>query len=254
MLRPTALDHVGLKVTDMDKTLQFYQRLGLTLLRASGPERRRRADRGDPGGEPGAQPLLAARPRVVRPGESRRPGPLLPFGRCRVDRRRHRRLAAGRDRRRPRPDQATRRHGAVRPRSGRCAGGAAAQATLPRREAAGARTRRHEALRRKDRAGDRRQQRHRPGHRARVRPRRRARRDHGTRSSTLDQAKAQLGADALAIRNDAGRIAEAAALAETLDRPGIRLDAVFINAGVARLAPLEAVDERHVGRSASTPT
>jgi catechol 2,3-dioxygenase-like lactoylglutathione lyase family enzyme len=37
MLRPTALDHVGLKVTDMDKTLHFYQRLGLTLLRTSGP-------------------------------------------------------------------------------------------------------------------------------------------------------------------------------------------------------------------------
>ena len=37
MLRPKALDHVGLKVTDMDKTLRFYQRLGLTLLRTSGP-------------------------------------------------------------------------------------------------------------------------------------------------------------------------------------------------------------------------
>ena len=38
MLRPNALDHVGLKVTDMDKTLHFYQRLGLTLLRTSGPD------------------------------------------------------------------------------------------------------------------------------------------------------------------------------------------------------------------------
>ena len=37
MLRLTALDHVGLKVTDMDRTLHFYQRLGLTLLRTSGP-------------------------------------------------------------------------------------------------------------------------------------------------------------------------------------------------------------------------
>ena len=37
MLRPTAIDHVGLKVTDMDRTLDFYQRLGVTLLRASGP-------------------------------------------------------------------------------------------------------------------------------------------------------------------------------------------------------------------------
>ena len=57
----------------------------------------------------------------------------------------------------------------------------------------------------------------------------------GRDPSTLDQAKAQLGADALAIRNDASHIAEAAALAETLEPAGIRLDAVFINAGVARL-------------------
>lgn len=38
MLRPKALDHLALKVTDMDKTLHFYhQVLGLELLRASGP-------------------------------------------------------------------------------------------------------------------------------------------------------------------------------------------------------------------------
>ena len=37
MLRLKAIDHVGLRVSDMDKTLDFYQRLGLTLLRTSGP-------------------------------------------------------------------------------------------------------------------------------------------------------------------------------------------------------------------------
>jgi len=38
MLRPKALDHLALKVTDMDRTLHFYhQVLGLELLRASGP-------------------------------------------------------------------------------------------------------------------------------------------------------------------------------------------------------------------------
>ena len=37
MLRLKTLDHVGLKVTDMDRSLDFYQRLGLTLLRTSGP-------------------------------------------------------------------------------------------------------------------------------------------------------------------------------------------------------------------------
>src|SRR5215813_9945154 len=37
MLRPTELNHVGLTVTDMDRALRFYQLLGLTLLRTSGP-------------------------------------------------------------------------------------------------------------------------------------------------------------------------------------------------------------------------
>ena len=37
MLRPTALDHVGLLATDMDETLRFYQALGLEVLRTSGP-------------------------------------------------------------------------------------------------------------------------------------------------------------------------------------------------------------------------
>ena len=38
MLRPKALDHVGLKVTDMDRSVRFYQALGLELLRRSGPK------------------------------------------------------------------------------------------------------------------------------------------------------------------------------------------------------------------------
>jgi catechol 2,3-dioxygenase-like lactoylglutathione lyase family enzyme len=38
MLRPKALDHVALTVTDMDKTLHFYELLGLGLLRTSGPD------------------------------------------------------------------------------------------------------------------------------------------------------------------------------------------------------------------------
>jgi catechol 2,3-dioxygenase-like lactoylglutathione lyase family enzyme len=38
MLRPKALDHLALKVTDMDQALHFYhQVLGLELVRASGP-------------------------------------------------------------------------------------------------------------------------------------------------------------------------------------------------------------------------
>ena len=37
MPRLKGLDHVGLMVTDMDTSLDFYRRLGLTVLRTSGP-------------------------------------------------------------------------------------------------------------------------------------------------------------------------------------------------------------------------
>jgi len=37
-LRPKGLDHVALKVTDLDRTLKFYQALGLDVLRTSGPD------------------------------------------------------------------------------------------------------------------------------------------------------------------------------------------------------------------------
>ena len=38
MLRLKTLDHVGLKGKDLDKTLDFYKRLGLTVLRTKGPD------------------------------------------------------------------------------------------------------------------------------------------------------------------------------------------------------------------------
>jgi NAD(P)-dependent dehydrogenase (short-subunit alcohol dehydrogenase family) len=65
----------------------------------------------------------------------------------------------------------------------------------------------------------------------------------GRDQSALDRAKAQLGADSIAIRNDAGQIADADALAEILQQRDVMLDVVFINAGIAKFAALEAVDE-----------
>ena len=65
----------------------------------------------------------------------------------------------------------------------------------------------------------------------------------GRDPSTLDQPKAQLGADTIAVRNDAGRIADGVALADTLKQHGVKLDVVFINADVTQLAALEAVKE-----------
>jgi NAD(P)-dependent dehydrogenase (short-subunit alcohol dehydrogenase family) len=61
--------------------------------------------------------------------------------------------------------------------------------------------------------------------------------------ATLDQAKAALGPQAVALRNDAGSTAAARQLADELAARNIKLDAVFINAGVAKFAPLTNVDE-----------
>ena len=38
MLQLKALDHVGLKVKDLEKSLHFYQQLGLKVLRTKGPD------------------------------------------------------------------------------------------------------------------------------------------------------------------------------------------------------------------------
>jgi catechol 2,3-dioxygenase-like lactoylglutathione lyase family enzyme len=38
MLQLKALDHLGLKVKDLEKTLSFYQQLGLKVLRTKGPD------------------------------------------------------------------------------------------------------------------------------------------------------------------------------------------------------------------------
>ncbi|WP_431822689.1 SDR family oxidoreductase [Burkholderia sp. F1] len=59
----------------------------------------------------------------------------------------------------------------------------------------------------------------------------------------LAAAQRTLGGDALAIRNDAGSVAAARELADAIGAAGARLDAVFVNAGVAKLAPFADVDE-----------
>ncbi|RDS86884.1 SDR family oxidoreductase [Dyella psychrodurans] len=61
--------------------------------------------------------------------------------------------------------------------------------------------------------------------------------------ATLETAKAALGPQAIALRNDAGDFAAAKQLAGELASRGIRLDAVFINAGVAKFAPFSDVNE-----------
>ena len=65
----------------------------------------------------------------------------------------------------------------------------------------------------------------------------------GRDQATLDKAAAQLGKNVIAMRSDAGNVADGIKLAGLLQQKGVMLDAVFINAGVAKLAPFEAVGE-----------
>jgi NAD(P)-dependent dehydrogenase (short-subunit alcohol dehydrogenase family) len=65
----------------------------------------------------------------------------------------------------------------------------------------------------------------------------------GRDADTLESARATLGENAVALRNDAGSIASARELATSIAALGIRLDAVFVNAGTARFAPFADVDE-----------
>jgi len=65
----------------------------------------------------------------------------------------------------------------------------------------------------------------------------------GRDANTLAQAAATLGPDALALANDAGSPTAATLLTSELAQRGLHLDAVFINAGIARFASLEQADE-----------
>ena len=66
----------------------------------------------------------------------------------------------------------------------------------------------------------------------------------GRDESSLATARASLGANALAIRNVTGTVESARELAQRLTDANIRLDAVFVNAGVARFAPFTDIDEQ----------
>jgi NAD(P)-dependent dehydrogenase (short-subunit alcohol dehydrogenase family) len=65
----------------------------------------------------------------------------------------------------------------------------------------------------------------------------------GRDKAALDQAAASIGASAIAIVNDAGSLSAAKALASDLSGRGLRLDAIFVNAGVAKFASLDSATE-----------
>jgi hypothetical protein len=65
----------------------------------------------------------------------------------------------------------------------------------------------------------------------------------GRDAASLEAAQASLGVGSIAIRNDAGSVAAAQELAARIKAENITLDAVFVNAGIARFAPLADVAE-----------
>ena len=65
----------------------------------------------------------------------------------------------------------------------------------------------------------------------------------GTHPETLAQAQIELGHEVLVLKTDAGSVPDQKALAAVLKEKFGRVDAVFLNAGVAEFRPIEAFDE-----------
>ena len=65
----------------------------------------------------------------------------------------------------------------------------------------------------------------------------------GRDAAALEAARATLGGNSIAIRNETGTVAAAHELTRQLQEAGVRPDAVFINAGMARFAAVPDVDE-----------
>ena len=65
----------------------------------------------------------------------------------------------------------------------------------------------------------------------------------GRDQATLDSARELIGGHSIALRNDQGSIKDGKLLAQTLADKGITLDAVFVNAGVAKFAPFADIAE-----------
>jgi NAD(P)-dependent dehydrogenase (short-subunit alcohol dehydrogenase family) len=65
----------------------------------------------------------------------------------------------------------------------------------------------------------------------------------GRDQATLDSAKEQIGGRTVALRHDQGAAGGGKLLAAALNERGIRLDGLFLNAGVAKFAPFDQVDE-----------
>ena len=66
----------------------------------------------------------------------------------------------------------------------------------------------------------------------------------GRDQKTLDKAAAQLGKHVIAAQSDAGSVSDGNKLAALLQHRGVKLDAVFLNTGISKFAPVEAMEEQ----------
>ena len=71
----------------------------------------------------------------------------------------------------------------------------------------------------------------------------------GANAQRLEEAKAALGGDVLAILADAGDVAAQAGVAKQVEAAFGKLDAVFVNAGIAPFGPLESWTEETFDRA-----
>jgi NAD(P)-dependent dehydrogenase (short-subunit alcohol dehydrogenase family) len=65
----------------------------------------------------------------------------------------------------------------------------------------------------------------------------------GSNPETIERARQELGKEALILQVDAAQVDQQGALAQALKESFGQVDAVFINAGVAQLGPIEQWDE-----------
>ena len=65
----------------------------------------------------------------------------------------------------------------------------------------------------------------------------------GRSKKTLDEAQKLLGKDALVVQSDVAKVAELDKLFDTVAKKLGKIDVLFVNAGVAKFAPIDAVEE-----------
>jgi NAD(P)-dependent dehydrogenase (short-subunit alcohol dehydrogenase family) len=67
----------------------------------------------------------------------------------------------------------------------------------------------------------------------------------GRNPETLAAARTTLGANAVVLPSDSGSLADAQGLGAAVQKHAAKLDAVFLNAGIAQFGPIEAMTPKH---------